>query len=108
MLYFYSIFISIMGCYAYFKVGSMICLTSSLACGVIVGVAALYKPFQWLAYGIASLLTFSFTLNLISSPRFFPNGILALVSVCVIAWPFVRKLRISFGDLPHSSRRTQR
>lgn len=108
MLYFYSIFISLMGCYAYIKVGSLICIVTSVLCGMIIGIAAMYPKQRWLAYGVASFLAFFFTLNFIASPRFFPTGVLAVVSLVVVLWPFVKKLQPSIGGLQLSSRRTQR
>ena len=108
MLYFYSIFITLIGCYAYFKVASLICLITSVLSGMIIGIAALYPKQRWLAYGVASFLGFFFTLNFINSPRFFPSGVVALVSLVVVLWPFVKKWQPAIGGLQLSNRRTQR
>lgn len=108
MLYFYSIFIASMGTLGFAAAHSLLCLISAFACSVVIGISAYYIRQRWIAYGVTTLLMAYFSFKAFTSQYFFVNVLLLLVSIFVLAWPSLKKLRLSVVGLQRSSRHSQR
>lgn len=108
VLYFYSVFLVMLGSYAYLHAASAISLITSLSCALIITTAATIRSQSPLGFGVTGLLALYFSLNYISSHRFFPHGLIALVSLFVVLWPLLSKVRFSIVHSPRSTRRIRR
>ncbi len=110
MLYTYSAFLVALGSYAYLHSNSLVSLLTSLISALMITSAATLKNQAHVGYAVTAFLAFYFSLNYISSHRLFPHGLIASVSMFVLIWPLLKRIRFSLTrpEPKRSPRRARR